>query len=1161
MALFRWLLPTPEPDDGDAAFGNNDIDNDLEDSFYSVVSFPEEWVQVSELVEQDTWTKSTGEEPLEQDTWTKSTGEEPLEQDTWTKSTGEEPLEQDTWTKSNGEESLEQDTWTKSNGEEPLEQDTWTKSNGEESLEQDTWTKSNGEEPLEQDTSTKANGEEPRVQNTCTNEQGTSTIRWDGILEPFAQFRDVLRQPAVKQGEPPKCLQGKNFDALISLIDPPTQSASESDHERFESNRWFESCEDELKLLISKVKKKKYMEKEGRSKLILSNTFQIVKDSTGEFRYRSENAKKKGTVGDVQQGKVKTFVFHVFPSVLARTLQRGTQSKPPQNLTVGELYRDKESKIYILGDNRKGTVVNKVNCRLYIFSPENTEKRRLLWLYGDKSCCNWFLEEVCFPIQSVAARVGLGRTSKRRKVRKDDEDEHRGPEQNEQAPAKSSRKYRVWVLYSDPTYTGEISVLEDLVKEYSDVFEGPVHKELVGSKAEVQKFCEQVKSGKSSRNLVHISGKGSDKPNVFLDSENILSIHDLLDALASLEGIVQMFCLFVCFSKDAGIQLSKKFQNAGVLFIERFLREHNVKALASCVYEAFSQYEPLYPNTWEKMYGNIVGNARSVCSALERGSLPTIAFHVPYDKTYREHMNLEEVKTAVETYRMMKYLRNQYEEMSAKESSRLQIRRANVLDRYQRDIIEEIQQLWDSGDANAIVYLPCGSGKTVIASTTIALVAACEAEAEKVVIVVVPSTPLVFQQAEAIEACTGLHGGRYCGATNVLDWDIVDKNYDFVVATHGILANLLKERGDANNVFGKISLLVFDECHHAKGKHEYVEIIRALESWQEIARDSRDDEEDVNRLFVLGLSATPTKGKTFSEQKANLDTLRKTCGHHQHQIDGSMKTKGARVLTATLPQSGPDLFENVHVHRVDILSDDLFDKWKTDVEGKLEGLKDQVYKSLLNDFNKSFPQEFPYKDKVGIFGSVLVGEWNNEFGASRGMLPEVAFTTPAVAKLVEILEDISPASRKQDRTIVFVRTRSQAEALVQYLQRRFSGDSYYSFEFIIGSGDQSWEKQDQILNKFHKGEVNVLVATAVLQEGYDIQTCNRVILVTSPDHAQQLMQYTGRIRSSNDCSLHVIGEPKCIMRYKKQQEECQGLEEFRKSCAERPHILNHPSVF
>ncbi|VVB03773.1 unnamed protein product [Arabis nemorensis] len=130
---------------------------------------------------------------------------------------------------------------------------------------------------------------------------------------------------------------------------------------------------------------------------------------------------------------------------------------------------------------------------------------------------------------------------------------------------------------------------------------------------------------------------------------------------------------------------------------------------------------------------------------------------------------------------------------------------------------------------NTIVYLETGSGKTLIAIMLLRNYADLFRKPSPCFTVfLVPRVVLVSQQAEALKMHTDLKVGMYWGAMGVDYWDSstwkqqVDK-YEVLVMTPDILLRALSHSFLTLNM---IKVLIFDECHHARGKHAYARIMK-----------------------------------------------------------------------------------------------------------------------------------------------------------------------------------------------------------------------------------------------------------------------------------------------------------------------------------------------
>jgi len=143
-------------------------------------------------------------------------------------------------------------------------------------------------------------------------------------------------------------------------------------------------------------------------------------------------------------------------------------------------------------------------------------------------------------------------------------------------------------------------------------------------------------------------------------------------------------------------------------------------------------------------------------------------------------------------------------------------------------------------EEDLLVVLPTGLGKTVIA----ALIAAeLLRRSPGKVLVLAPTRPLVQQHSDAFGRwLVPLRTSRFTGTVRKPVREGVWDGSDVVFATPEIVANDLR---DGRYRLDDVSLLVFDEAHHAVGKYAYVPI----------AEHFRAERPEGGR--VLGLTASP----------------------------------------------------------------------------------------------------------------------------------------------------------------------------------------------------------------------------------------------------------------------------------------------------------------
>ena len=179
---------------------------------------------------------------------------------------------------------------------------------------------------------------------------------------------------------------------------------------------------------------------------------------------------------------------------------------------------------------------------------------------------------------------------------------------------------------------------------------------------------------------------------------------------------------------------------------------------------------------------------------------------------------------------------------------------------------------------NAIVYLPTGSGKTLVASMVIN--AMLKLNPGKMAAFLVHRIPLVYQQSQYIKKqnprlrveilagdLTRFPGDREHWVQVIQK--IAQKKIDVLVITAQIFYNFLGDE-DATLKLSDVSCMVFDEAHNCKGNHVFAQIMRKF----------YDPLADRYKPLVLGLTASPAGASTIEDTREQLKTLLKTLQAH-----------------------------------------------------------------------------------------------------------------------------------------------------------------------------------------------------------------------------------------------------------------------------------------
>lgn len=441
-----------------------------------------------------------------------------------------------------------------------------------------------------------------------------------------------------------------------------------------------------------------------------------------------------------------------------------------------------------------------------------------------------------------------------------------------------------------------------------------------------------------------------------------------------------------------------------------------------------------------------------------------------------------------------------------------------------------------ASSSSTLVVLPTGMGKTVVALRVIADVLQ---KKEGKVLFLAPTKPLVEQHARFLrDHLEGKRVGMMTGEIPPEERILLFLENDVIASTPQVVANDVRsERISLKNV----SLIIFDEAHRGVGDYAYVPVA---------------EEYKVFNGLVLGMTASPG---------ANSERIKEVC-----------KNLGIERLEIR-SESDPDVASYVHDIQMDWIEVDvpkemkkvvlilraMFDAYTKQLVnlGVLNGKGPATTKLLLevgrglqersrkgerhrNLFLAMSVQAMAVKighalemaETQGVSAlrscmEKLLEESRSDGGskASRNiaaseeflrayeMVKEMRFEHPKLAKVMTVVSR-QVNEKPEAKIIVFTHYRDTCEMMTNRLAE-IDGARVAK---LVGQADRSGEKglrqkeQVGVLEKFRKGEYNVLVATSVGEEGLDVASTDLVVFyepVPSEIRSIQRRGRTGRKRA------------------------------------------------
>ncbi len=451
--------------------------------------------------------------------------------------------------------------------------------------------------------------------------------------------------------------------------------------------------------------------------------------------------------------------------------------------------------------------------------------------------------------------------------------------------------------------------------------------------------------------------------------------------------------------------------------------------------------------------------------------------------------------------------------------------------KYQINIAESAK------DKNTLVVLPTGLGKTIIA---LIIIADQIKNQDNKVLFLSPTKPLVNQHSNFLIENLEIEKediSIFTGEVSPDKRQKVWKKSRIIVSTPQVIQNdLLSRKINLEDV----SLIVFDECHHAVGDYAYVFI-------SEMYQKQRD-----NRL-VLGMTASPGN---------NIEKIREVCKN--------LDIKNVEIKT----KNDPDVKPYVHDLRlrwkeVSLPKDFSFtiQLLRKSLSERLKKLKEIkiIESSSLSNINKTKlleaqrkiqreiksrnnPPKILFKaasiqsEAMKIYYSLDliqtqgVNAFLNYFDrlkiesqskkstrSSKTLMKDNSILeATAHAKTIDLEHPKIPevkrivekqiSKNKKSKIIVFTHYRDTSAFITKTLEKlpnihpkRFIGQA-------VKKNDKglTQKQQAEIIDNFRNGECNVLVATSVAEEGLDIPSTDLVVFYEPIPSEIRLIQRRGR---------------------------------------------------
>ncbi|KAL5528914.1 hypothetical protein ACEPAG_4888 [Sanghuangporus baumii] len=478
--------------------------------------------------------------------------------------------------------------------------------------------------------------------------------------------------------------------------------------------------------------------------------------------------------------------------------------------------------------------------------------------------------------------------------------------------------------------------------------------------------------------------------------------------------------------------------------------------------------------------------------------------------------------------------------------------------KYQEEIFEQARS------ENVIAALETGSGKTLIAALLVKWMMAQPSLAGKKAIFLVPKVPLVDQQRSFLSEQTPLVVRGYTGAMGVEAWDkgrwaLEFTQSDCLVMT-AITAQIFKDiLVHGYWTMDRVSLLIFDECHHAQKNHPYRMIMSdfyascrekpkvfgmtASPVWNSKKPEAsiRDLQKNMSAKVVAVREHAESLGQHVNRPIEIIATFSSAAGDRyvtyykptlweRLQSDDLVAMKQLNVESFrrrqeyTLESTGPagaDYFVLMHAKKVvgDYASPQAAVVYSiSSSPGKRKSI------TKRNSINTELPAQF---EKLRQIVSTF---------EQRLLLDKRPFPPDWVSPKLQTTVDILAKHRSETfQGIVFVSQRQLAVTLSWILSRLSETRDWIRCGELTGHGESSavnsegakgmgLSAQRDVVQSFKDKKLNLLITTSVGEEGLDFPACELVIRYDSAQHMVGYVQSRGRARQQQSTFVVLINE-------------------------------------
>ncbi|MDA8054980.1 MAG: helicase-related protein [Thermoplasmatales archaeon] len=453
-----------------------------------------------------------------------------------------------------------------------------------------------------------------------------------------------------------------------------------------------------------------------------------------------------------------------------------------------------------------------------------------------------------------------------------------------------------------------------------------------------------------------------------------------------------------------------------------------------------------------------------------------------------------------------------------------------------RDDLIEFREYQDSialkaVERNTLIVIPTALGKTIIAIIALSILI----EDGGKCIFLAPTRPLVHQHAASIRKFLNLQEHEIVEVTGEIKKSLRQELYysaRVIVSTPQVIGN---DSALFNDIRRDVKVVIFDEAHRAIGNYSYVEVANFFADSRIIAMtaspggDREKIDQIIKNLRIVDLEIRDENSPDVVEYIKGIDVeqvkitappgvieiieqLKEMLGEMINKLESfSLKVQGhsrkelislGDYIFSQIKRGNKYFYSAVRIRTYAILTDYLLEFAET--QGVLP----------FYEYLQEMKKENSKAKKIVTDPRMIAVEKKAEKLSNEPL----NLHTPKISKIIEILKE-----GNKEKAIVFCHYRITANILSEILKKEgFSCEKFIGQSSKRDSKGMSQKEQTSTLQLFREGQIKVLVATQVGEEGLDVPAADTVIFYEPVASEVRSIQRRGRTGRFGKGKVYVL---------------------------------------